>query len=153
MTIKSRCDVSKIGYQNLKANLDILIVDDDDDAVEEYTGYIRALFKKANIITKATAETARSFLKGHKPDIILMEVMLPMGSGLTIISQMCTLSDPPRIIVNSDMDSQTLIHSIRTINDTHMAVEVLPHKIRTRVDALRAFKPAPPPVPHGHPVT
>ena len=75
----------------------ILIVDDEDVA---RFGIRKALTGRDNILLEAgNLSSARALLELEKPDVLLLDVNLPDGSGLDLLSQIAMQSDGPLVVV------------------------------------------------------
>ena len=54
------------------------------------------------------AESARHHLKNNPVDLVILEVMVPIGGGYSIIEQLSHFDSPPFLFINSDLDSETI---------------------------------------------
>lgn len=64
--------------------LAVLIVDDDSDAWERIAGAVRAVVPEASIEAVPDAETALSRLAVRVPDVVLVDLVLPVMSGVEL---------------------------------------------------------------------
>ncbi len=95
------------------ANL-ILVVDDEPDVLELFQTYL-----KANGFRTVGAMDARSAwqeLKKKKPDLILLDVMLPDKSGLDFCSELVKnpLFDIPVIMVSAKISSEDIKNGLES---------------------------------------
>lgn len=73
----------------------ILVIDDDARAVELYRRYLRGY----DVLGACTAHEAADVLEQHKPDLILLDVILPQGDGWTILQELKANADTKDIPV------------------------------------------------------
>jgi two-component system NtrC family response regulator len=84
----------------------VLIVDDDPflrDALAGVAGQLGHTPVTAATIREASAKAAT-----HHPDLVLLDVIMPDGSGLDFLPELKALSDPPEVLIvtaNSNEDS------------------------------------------------
>ncbi|CAN5144414.1 hypothetical protein BH10PSE12_BH10PSE12_16680 [soil metagenome] len=80
----------------------VLHVDDDSDTLEITA---KALSGLARIARATDLASARAFLAGHQPDIVIIDLALPDGSGLDILAQL-NLAEAPAtpVIIYSAQD-------------------------------------------------
>jgi DNA-binding NtrC family response regulator len=91
----------------------ILIVDDEDAA---RFGIRKALTGRDNILLEAgNLLTARALLDLEKPDVLLLDVNLPDGSGLDLLSQIAAQGESPLVVV------------ITAYGSERMAIEAIKH--------------------------
>jgi CheY-like chemotaxis protein len=64
--------------------LSVLIVDDDQDAWEHVAAAVRAVAPEASIEAVPDAETALARLSVRLPDVILLDLVLPLMSGVEL---------------------------------------------------------------------
>ena len=62
----------------------VLAVDDDQRAVELYRRYLRGY----DVLGARTAHEAAKALEQRRPDLILLDVILPQGDGWTILQEL-----------------------------------------------------------------
>jgi DNA-binding response OmpR family regulator len=80
-----RAAVSAINRRNGAGRPQVLHVDDDRDILEVTSA---ALSDAADIITAETLAEARILLGKGKPDLIILDLGLPDGSGLELLSEL-----------------------------------------------------------------
>jgi PAS domain S-box-containing protein len=94
-----------VGAAVQRASVDmplVLHVDDDSDTLEITA---RALGGLARIAQATDVASARAFLAGNRPDIVIIDLALPDGSGLDILAEI-NLADTPAtpVIIYSAQD-------------------------------------------------
>lgn len=86
-------------------NRKILLVEDNTDLLREMTDYFAA---KGNKIRAATSlSEAKKILDLFKPDVIVLDVILPDGSGLDLMKERENL--PPVIVLSDLGDDDTML--------------------------------------------
>jgi CheY-like chemotaxis protein len=99
----------------------ILVVDDDPDVVE----YLSSFLEDEGYLVRAAGDAvdARSMLETFRPDVILIDVMLPGKSGLDLLVALRrseTWSGLPIILVTGD--DQVLQENCQSYLETHRDV-------------------------------
>ena len=80
----------------------VLIVEDEEDAAELFAEMMRVSGFK--VLTTSKSKPAISMMSENKPDLVLLDVMMPEVSGLDILREMrqdANLSDVPVILVTA----------------------------------------------------
>jgi len=83
------------------ANKKILFVDDDQDLVKAMT--IRLKANDYHVVTATDAISAISVARKEKPDLIILDIGLPAGSGFDVMERLKLLPGPkiPVIILTA----------------------------------------------------
>jgi two-component system nitrate/nitrite response regulator NarL len=117
------------------APLRVLVVD-DDPAVRRA---VREVLEAAGIVMVAEASDGRTgarLAKLHRPDIVLLDVVMPGGDGLTALTEIvAALGDTTRVLMLSvDDDDATTFSALRNgamgCLDKHVDFAVLPRVMR-----------------------
>jgi len=90
----------------------ILVVDDDRSVVH----LIKAAFKGASVDVHAaaTAQEGLKLLRSHKPDVVLLDIMLPEITGLELFAQIREVDDNvPVIFITAGGESETAIEAMK----------------------------------------
>ena len=74
-----------------------LIVDDDEEILEMLTTYVRV--QGFEVFAALDAKAAMELFLAHKPDLVLLDVMLPGKDGLTLLKEMKAISDLPKYVM------------------------------------------------------
>ena len=86
----------------------ILIVEDEAALVKNLT---LALEDKYTVVTATTGEEGLSKVREEKPDLILLDIMLPDKDGIEILKELKadeTVSDIPVIVLTNLSDRETV---------------------------------------------
>ncbi len=92
----------------------ILIIDDDSFLLDMYS----IKFKEAgfDVVTSLDAEAALGQLESVKPDVMLLDVVMPHMSGLELLERLKTLNlTRPVIIILSNQGQQSDIDKAKTL--------------------------------------
>ena len=65
----------------------ILIIDDDPDIRQSIKAGLEDGDLVANIFTAADVVTGLQLVKAHKPDVVILDLQMPLGSGFDFIDQ------------------------------------------------------------------
>lgn len=79
----------------------VLILEDHPDAMELMVSIIETTFPSAIIHTAISCSDARGLMTGLQPDLALIDLHLPDGSGCDIIELLNTQSPDTRIVVST----------------------------------------------------
>ncbi|MBI5210642.1 MAG: response regulator transcription factor [Elusimicrobia bacterium] len=82
----------------------ILVVDDDEGLVDLLASYLRN--KGFEVSTASNGDDALAIARARKPDVILLDVMMPGMDGYHAAAHLCEQARgaPPRIIMVSGRD-------------------------------------------------
>ncbi len=89
----------------------LLLVDDDPDIVSTMTEYLES--KGYEVLSAHTRQQALETIKKKSPDLVLLDVNLPDGSGVSLISELHTLRNLPIIMVSAMSDTPLIVSSIK----------------------------------------
>ncbi|NUM82165.1 response regulator [bacterium] len=70
----------------------ILIIDDDDDHLAVTSNLLRHI-GKFNVVASTDSASAMEIIRREKPDLILLDIMMPKVDGLSICKQVKESSD------------------------------------------------------------
>ncbi len=93
-------------------SLTVLIVDDEENARVNISEFLTT--KGYEIIGAEDLKTARKQLNEKDADIILLDVRLPDGSGLTLLDEVSLLTmKPPVIVISGHGEIETAVEAMR----------------------------------------
>ena len=83
----------------------ILIADDNRDARE----LIRFLLERSGYTVSEAidGQDALEKIDAHRPDLVLLDLMMPVMDGWTVLERLRSRADPPRIVVLSGYADQS----------------------------------------------
>jgi DNA-binding response OmpR family regulator len=112
----------------------ILAVDDDEDVhfnLGRYLQQQRYSYSSAN-----NGRELMDKLKAEKPDIILLDVMLPGKDGLQLMGDIRRLTKAPIILVSGSSSENTKIAGLEMGADDFMTKPVEPRELTARIKAI-----------------
>jgi PAS domain S-box-containing protein len=92
----------------------VLHIDDDSDTLEITAAALSGI---ARIVQATDLRSARQYLKDNRPDIMIIDIALPDGSGLDILADVAEIdgSPPPAIIYSAQDGEPTLARNVEAI--------------------------------------
>lgn len=115
----------------------ILIADDEPDILEIISFNLSA--EGYLVITAANGNQALELAKQHKPDLIILDVMMPGKSGLEVCRYLRSLpefDDTIIIFLTALNDDSTEIKGLETGGDDYINKPISPRVLISRVNAL-----------------
>ena len=88
----------------------ILVIDDDENIVRILTLYLRS--KGYDVVSCKSGSRALSVFTDTKPDLVLLDVMLPGMDGREILSKIRKLSRTPVIMLTAKGETDDRIHAL-----------------------------------------
>ena len=103
----------------------VLIVDDEPLNVD----YIEQRLEDLDyqIITAADGQDALNKIKSEHPDLVLLDLMMPILDGFAVLSEVKAdpgLRDIPVIIISADHDSKSIVRGIKQGADDYLTKPV-----------------------------
>ena len=128
-------------FDTLK-NKKLLLVDDEQDLLDmvqlilQTEGY-------THLKTAGTVREALAAVRAWKPDLALLDVMLPDGDGFSLLEQMRAESDIPVLFLTARGEDEDKFRGLGLGADDYMVKPFLPRELILRVGAvLRRCYPA-----------
>ena len=78
-------------------NKTILVIDDDEEVLSLFETFLTSI--GYNSVTKASGESAKKWLKSNKPDLVLLDMMLPDIMGIDFANMQLSLSKSSRVFL------------------------------------------------------
>jgi sigma-B regulation protein RsbU (phosphoserine phosphatase) len=119
----------------------ILIVDDNPETLDIFEARLATL--DYEIITAPDGETGLALARREKPDLILLDIMMPIMDGLTVCRQL--KSDPafpfiPIILVTAKSDTKDVVAGLEAGGDEYLTKPVEHAALVARVKSMLRFK-------------
>ena len=119
----------------------ILIVDDNPATLEIFEARLASL--DYAIITASDGETGLAAARKEKPDLILLDIMMPIMDGLTVCRQL--KSDPafpftPIILVTAKSDTKDVVAGLEAGGDEYLTKPVDHAALVARVGSMLRIK-------------
>jgi len=115
-------------------NSTVLIVDDEEELVSILKDYLNR--ENINAVTAFNGEEAYAMFEKHKPNLVLLDIMLPDDDGMEICRSIRAISDIPIIMLsakNTDMDK---ILSLGLGADEYLTKPYSPSVVIAHIKAL-----------------
>lgn len=115
-------------------NKNILIIEDDADAAEVLEAYLR----RENYTVRVTSDGLSGLEQAErwKPDLVLLDVMLPGLNGTEVLAKLRRSSDVPVIMVTAMGDTPDRIGALRYGADDYVVKPYHPGEVVARVQAV-----------------
>ena len=103
----------------------VLIVDDEPFNVD----YLEQRLEDVNcqVITASDGKEALDKIKREEPDLVLLDLMMPVIDGFAVLSEVKAdpvLRDIPIIIISADSDSKSIVRGIKQGADDYLTKPV-----------------------------
>lgn len=114
--------------------MSILVVDDDVELV----GLLRFALLGAgyNVITAFDGEQALLRLREHKPDLVILDVNLPLRSGFEVLDQLRKHSQVPVMMLTVRDAEEDEVHGLNLGADDYLKKPFSPRALLARVRSL-----------------
>ena len=96
--------MSSKDYEGRLDGVRVLIVDDDRDILESFEAALSA--EGAETFTAADGNTAITRCEEHKPDVVVLDMMLPGRSGFLALEKIKGHADSPAVVMCTANEGQ-----------------------------------------------
>ncbi len=119
----------------------ILLVDDEPE-LRKLVADILADDGFFNIVEAGTVETGLSSARQEKPDLAILDVMLPDGDGFSLMKDLRTFTDIPIIFLTAKDEAADKLAGLGLGADDYVVKPFLPQELLLRVHAVlrRCYK-------------
>ncbi|MGQ9455300.1 MAG: response regulator transcription factor [Armatimonadota bacterium] len=122
----------------------ILVIDDEENVCELITLY----FEKAGykVICSGSGSEGIELVKTEKPDIVILDLMLPGMDGLDVCKEIRKFSNVPLIMLSARVDEVDRVLGLEIGADDYVTKPFSPRELLARVKAVlrrAAYLPAP----------
>ncbi len=118
----------------LKRNKRVLIVDDDIDTIELLKRIL--LLANFDVASSKTGYEALEMVDRVKPDVILLDLMMPEMDGREILSRIRTKTFSPVIIVSALTNKDTVVELLNQGSDDYITKPFHRDEIIARINAV-----------------
>ena len=112
----------------------VLIVEDEPKLAELVADYLKAAGYEAHCL--ANGLEAVPWVKGHAPDLVVLDLMLPGRDGLEICKEVRSFSDVPIIMVTARVDEVDRLIGLESGADDYLCKPFSVRELVARVKAL-----------------
>lgn len=119
----------------------LLLADDEPDLLKMVSGILRdAGFE--TVLTAASVKEALSAAKKEKPDLMVLDVMLPDGDGFSLMRELRTFTDVPVIFLTAKDENADRLAGLGLGADDYISKPFMPQELLLRVYAVlrRTYK-------------
>ena len=109
----------------MSQKMKVLVVDDEPLNVDYLEQRLEDL--DYQIITAADGQDALNKIKNEHPDLVLLDLMMPILDGFAVLSEVKAdpgLRDIPVIIISADHDSKSIVRGIKQGADDYLTKPV-----------------------------
>ncbi len=127
----------------------VLVVDDDASLAEMLTLVLRTEGFDSRVC--ATGDLALAELRDYRPDVVLLDVMLPGKDGIEVCKEIRAESGVPIVMLTARSDTVDVIVGLESGADDYVVKPFKPKELVARIRArVRRFEePAPEMIPIG----
>ncbi|MDD2378051.1 MAG: response regulator transcription factor [Bacilli bacterium] len=115
-------------------NKKILVVDDEKAIVEVIKAYLEK--EKFKVIVAYDGETALSLFEKEKPDLIVLDLMLPIISGEVICETIRKHSKVPIIMLSAKINEESKLNGFSLGTDDYMTKPFSPKELVARIYSI-----------------
>ncbi|AHY09186.1 response regulator transcription factor [Serratia plymuthica] len=112
----------------------VLIIEDDSDAAQVLEAYLQR--EHFHVSVAGDGSKGMEMVQRLKPDLILLDMMLPGINGTEILSQLRKKSDTPVIMITGMGDATDKIGALRYGADDYIVKPYHPGEVMARVHAV-----------------
>ena len=124
----------------------ILIVDDDEDILSSIELAMRA--EGALTMTSRDGSDAISAIQNHKPEIVILDMMLPRASGFLVLEKIKQAPDAPIVVmITANQGKRHQAYAEAMGIDAYLIKPVALSRLINTVATLREKPEEPPPPP------
>lgn len=129
-----------MGFDYLKQKR-ILLVDDEQGLLDMVVSILRE-DGFLNIQTAKTVKEAVSISETYRPELAILDVMLPDGNGFALMEQLKSASDYPVLFLTARGEDEDKFRGFGLGADDYMVKPFLPKELLYRVNAIlrRSYK-------------
>jgi two-component system response regulator BaeR len=112
----------------------ILIVEDEPKLSSLLTDYLRAAHYETESV--GDGSEALGVIRAHRPELVLLDLMLPGRDGLEICRELRTFSDVPVIMVTARVEEIDRLIGLEMGADDYICKPFSPREVVARVKAI-----------------
>ncbi len=115
-------------------NVKILVVDDEPSILKLITAYLES--EGYNFLTAEDGISALKAVKSYRPDIIILDVMLPGMDGIEVLGQLRRESDAYVIMLTARSEETDKIIGLSVGADDYLTKPFSPRELMARIKAV-----------------
>ena len=119
----------------------LLLVDDEPDLLKMVSDILKDAGFEA-VLAAASVKEAVMVAKQEKPDLMILDVMLPDGDGFSLMEQLRTFTDVPVIFLTAKDEAADKLAGLGLGADDYISKPFMPQELLLRVYAVlrRTYK-------------
>src|SRR6266542_371974 len=111
-----------------------LVVDDEPPLVQVVSGYLAR--DGFDVVSAADGETAVAMAREHRPDVVVLDLMLPGIDGMEVCRRIRTFSDAYVIMLTAKSDEVDKLIGLSVGADDYLTKPFSPRELVARVRAM-----------------
>jgi DNA-binding response OmpR family regulator len=115
-------------------SITVLVVDDEEPIIDLLGGYV--LRERWRLLKAADGETALALAREHAPDVVVLDLMLPVLDGLEVCRRLRTFSDAYVLMLTARTDEIDRIVGLSLGADDYLAKPFSPREVVARIKAM-----------------
>src|SRR5215216_7581818 len=124
----------------------ILIVDDDHDLLEALGLGLQLQWQGIEVITATDGEAALGLFFDELPDVVLLDVGLPLLDGFEVLRRIRAVSDTPVLMLTARGAEMDKVRGLEIGADDYITKPFSPLELLARIKAVLRRSELPPPV-------
>lgn len=112
----------------------VLVIEDDLDACELLAEYLS--FEGFKVDTANSGVEGLDFLEKNKPNIILLDIMMPQMNGLDVLKRIRVDSDVPVLMLTAKHEDMTKVMGFELGADDYLTKPYNPVELNARIKAI-----------------
>jgi DNA-binding response OmpR family regulator len=118
----------------MNSNIKVLIIDDEEKLVEVIKSYMEK--EGYTAITAYNGSEALEQYKSHKPDLVVLDLMLPDLSGEDICSYIRSMGDTPIMMLTAKAEEEYILNGLDIGADDYITKPFSPKQLIARAKAV-----------------
>jgi DNA-binding response OmpR family regulator len=118
----------------MNSNIKVLIIDDEEKLVEVIKSYMEK--EGYTAITAYNGSEALEQYKSHKPDLVILDLMLPDLSGEDICSYIRSMGDTPIMMLTAKAEEEYILNGLDIGADDYITKPFSPKQLIARAKAV-----------------
>jgi DNA-binding response OmpR family regulator len=123
----------------------ILIVDDDQHILDAVKVGIEFQWQEAMVLTGLDGEAGLRLFHEHDPDVVILDVMMPLMSGFAVLEAIRQVSDVPVIMLSARGEETDQVHGLELGADEYVVKPFSHLALMARIKAVLRRAELPPP--------
>jgi two-component system KDP operon response regulator KdpE len=124
----------------------ILIVDDDHDLLEAVGLGLQLQWQGIQVVTATDGEAALTQFYDELPDVVLLDVGLPLLDGFEVLRRIRSVSDTPVLMLTARGEELDKVRGLEIGADDYITKPFSPLELLARIKAVLRRSELPPPV-------